>query len=284
MYNAVWLYLRIWENGTAAHKEIVTLQRIINDFKKYMGYSLVAAKCQLKAEVANSYLNWMWWILEPFCFMLIYAFIFGVVFKSREPNFPAFIFVGLTIWDFFSRMVNVSVTLLWNYKGIISKVYIPKHILLLTKLWGNGFKMLISFGIVVVMMIVYQVPLTWNILLIVPVIVTLMLVSFGISTLLMHFGVFLNDLAKVVNILLRVLLYLTGVFYNVSARIPAPYGEILEKANPIAFVMKSAREVLLYGRTPDLACLAAWMVVGAVLCYVGIQTVYKNENSYVKAL
>ena len=48
------------------------MNRFINDTKKYWKYTLYAAKSQLKTEVANSYLNWIWWVLEPFCFMLIY--------------------------------------------------------------------------------------------------------------------------------------------------------------------------------------------------------------------
>ena len=44
--------------------------------QKYWKYSFFSAKTQLKAEVANSYLNWLWWIIDPLSFMLIYTFIF----------------------------------------------------------------------------------------------------------------------------------------------------------------------------------------------------------------
>jgi len=54
------------------------LQRFFADTKKYFQYSVFAAKSQLKSEVADSYLNWVWWVLDPFCFMLIYTFIFGL--------------------------------------------------------------------------------------------------------------------------------------------------------------------------------------------------------------
>ena len=60
------------------------MNRFINDTKKYWKYTLYAAKSQLKTEVANSYLNWIWWVLEPFCFMLIYAFIFGYMLGPKE--------------------------------------------------------------------------------------------------------------------------------------------------------------------------------------------------------
>ena len=67
--------------------------RFIQDMKKYLPYSLVAARSQLRSEVANSYLNWIWWILDPICFMRIYTFIFGYVFNSKEAYFPIFIFI-----------------------------------------------------------------------------------------------------------------------------------------------------------------------------------------------
>ena len=59
-------------------------KRFRDDMKKYWKYAIYSSKAQLKAEVANSYLNWLWWVLDPLCFMLIYVFMFGYVFKSKE--------------------------------------------------------------------------------------------------------------------------------------------------------------------------------------------------------
>ena len=129
-------------------------KRFFTDIRKYFHYSIVSARSQLKSEVANSYLNWLWWILDPLCFMLIYTFIFGYVFQAREPYFPVFIFIGLSMWDFFNRMVTGSIKIVKNNKAIVSKVYLPKYILVLVRMWVNGFKMLISFGIVVLMMLI----------------------------------------------------------------------------------------------------------------------------------
>ena len=102
------------------------LKRFTEDVTKYFRYSIVAARSQLKAEVADSYLNWIWWILDPFCFMLIYTFIFGYVFKSSELYFPVYIFIGLSMWDFFSKTVQSSVKMIKTNKHIVSKVYFPK--------------------------------------------------------------------------------------------------------------------------------------------------------------
>ena len=95
------------------------MKRFFNDLKKYGKYAWFSAKSELKSEVANSYLNWLWWVLDPFCFMLIYTFIFGYVFKASEQYFPIFIFIGLSMWDFFNRCVTNSINIVKNNKAIV---------------------------------------------------------------------------------------------------------------------------------------------------------------------
>lgn len=259
------------------------MKRFIQDMQKYFRFSVVSAKSQLKSEVANSYLNWIWWILDPLCFMLIYTFMFGYVFGAKEPYFPIFIFIGLSMWDFFNRMMTNSVKIIKNNKAIVSKVYIPKYILLIIKVFVNGFKMLISFAIVWLMMIFYKVPISWNILYFVPIILILALFSFGCSCFLLHFGVYVADLSNVVAIVLRFVFYATGIFYNIEKKIPE-IGGILNKCNPVAFLITSMRNCMIYEKTPNLKILLLWALFSFLLSWAGIMKIYKEENSYVKAI
>ncbi len=258
-------------------------KRFVADLKKYFRYSIVSAKSQLKAEVANSYLNWIWWVLDPLCFMLIYTFIFGYVFNSKEQYFPIFIFIGLSMWDFFNKTVTHSVKMVKNNKSIVSKVYFPKFVLLLTRMWVNGFKMMISFGLVIIMMIAYGVPLSWNVLYCIPVLITLFLLTFGISCYTMHFGVYVEDLSNVITLVLRFVFYLTGIFYNVEKKIP-DLGTVLNRYNPVAFLLTSMRNALIYCQTPHIALLLLWFAVSLVISVLGVRKIYKEENSYVKSI
>lgn len=259
------------------------LKRFFKDIKRYYRYSLLSAKSQLKAEVANSYLNWIWWVLDPLCFMLIYTFIFGYVFDSMEQYFPVYIFIGLSMWTFFNKTLQSSVKMIKTNKSIVSKVYFPKYILLLTRIWVNAFKMLISFGIVVMMMLVFRIPVTLNVLYIFPIFLTLGLLTFGCSCFLMHYGVYVNDLANVVSIVMKMLFYLTGIFYSLEKRIPE-YGTILNTYNPAAFLISSMRQCLIYSQSPDYRALLIWLAVSILLATAGIYKVYKEENSYVKSI
>ena len=263
------------------------MTRFFKDFKKYWGYALYSARSELKAEVASSYLNWIWWILEPMCFMLIYTFISGFVFRSNEQYFPIFVYIGLTVWDFFNKSVQASVKLVKNRNSIVSKVFLPKFILAESKLMVYGFKTLISFGIVVLLMVVYRVPISLNILYVIPLVATLILVTFGCMCILLHFGVYILDLANIINIVLKLVFYMTGVFYSIESKIgplSKPLADLLGKCNPLAFIASGLRSCLIYSEGVDLPVLVAWFLLGIGLSAIGIRTIYKNENSYVKVI
>ena len=259
-------------------------KRFRDDMKKYWKYAIYSSKAQLKSEIANSYLNWLWWILDPLCFMLIYVFMFGYVFKSKLQYFAIFIFIGITLWDFFNKTLLQSVRVIKTNKPIVSKVYIPKFILLIVRMGVNGFKMFISLMIIIAMLGVWHVKLTWNVIYVIPILLTLMVIVFGFGCFLLHYGVFVEDLSNVLNIVLRFLFYLTGVFWNIMDRLPAPYNVYIGRGNPIAFLITSMRDCVIYGSTPHRKLLLLWFVVGVIISILGVRKIYKNENSYVKVI
>ena len=261
------------------------MKRFFKDLKKYKNYLTYSTWAELKAEVINSYLGWLWLILEPLCFMLIYTFLAGIIFKAKVDYFPVFVFIGLSIWNFFNKMVTVSVKLVSTNKDTVTKVYLPKHILLIEKMGVNGFKMMVSFILVVRFMIIYHVPISWNVLWFFPIILTTIIFTFGVCTLMMHIGVFVEDLSNIVTIVLRLIFYLTGVFYDLSSRIHnVTYRIILLDLNPLANFIYNMRNVLIYKSSPVGMWTFIWFVIGVLLCMLGINTIYKYENTYVKVM
>lgn len=261
------------------------MRRFIGDVKKYWEYAKYSAKSSLKSEVAGSHLSWLWWILDPLLFMLVYSFVAILVFGKSEQYFAAFVFIGLGIWDFFSRTLKQSVRLVTQNSSIVSKVYIPKYILIFIQIMINAFKMMVSYVLVIFVMIIQQVPVDHNLIWFIPIMITLLVVTFGFSTFMLHFGVFVDDLHNLLNAFLKLLFYMSGVFYNINNKnIPEPFATILLKCNPAAFLMNQLRGCMIYKTTPDVYGLVAWFVIGIGLSILGVRTIYKYENSYVKVI
>ncbi len=260
------------------------VKKAIVNLRKYFKYAVYSAKAELKAEVANSYLSWIWWILEPICMMLIYVFIVQIVFKTNEPNFPVFVYIGLSAWGFFSRMLECSTSLMKSNKSIITKVYIPKYVILLSKSFTYSFKTMISFGIVMLLMIGFKVGGSLYLLLFIPIFLILYIITFGICSIIMNYGVYIEDLANVVTISVRLLNYLSGIFYNIETRIPLPYNKIMLNCNPIALIIHSFRDIILNKTMPSMSALLVWLMLGIILCIIGVKIIHKYENSYAKVL
>lgn len=258
------------------------MKRFFQNVSKYFKYAIYQAKAELKAEITNSYLNWIWWFLDPVCNMLIYTFIVEIIFRTSEPFFPVFVFIGLTTWDLFSKIINGSVKTVKNNIGIINKVYVPKYVFLLSKSFVFLFKFFIAFLIIVVLMLFFKVPFTWQILNFPLIVIVIYTVAFGVGTILLHFGVFVEDLSNVTAILLKFVYYFSGIFYAIPTRIPKPFNNILLALNPAAFCIHQFRKIFLNGVAPNYLGLLVWFIIGVGLTAIGVALIHKYEDGYAK--
>ena len=261
-----------------------TLPRFLRDLRKYREYIFYATMSQMRAESANSVLDWLWWVIEPLCIMCVYTVMFGYIFQAREPYFPGFIYCGVTMWRFFNNTLRTSVTLLKKNKPLITKIYIPKQILLVIVMFENWIKAMISMILLFALMIWYRIPSSATMLLTIPSWILLFMITYAVSCYLMHLGVFVEDVSYLSNVLLTLMMYFTGIFWSVEKRLPAPLGQIASQANPVALCITIARNGLLYGMNSMNWPFYAWFIGALLLCYGGTWLIYANENTYVKVL
>lgn len=260
------------------------MRRFCNDIKRYYRYILYSAKSILKQEVADSFLNWIWLILNPIMFMLVYAFVQIAIFSNGTAYLASFLFIGLTCWNFFNPCITGSIRMIKRYQGIISKVYVPKYVFLLSNMLVNGFKTSISFLLVILSLIAYRVPFSPKMLLCIPYLIMLFLVTFGISCILLHAGVFFDDLANIVPIAMRMLFFLSGIFYDLEGRLGGGLGFTMEYLNPVAHVILELRRILIFDRPAHLPWLFGWLAIGLILSIIGVALIYKYERRYVKTI
>ena len=266
------------------HGIIYETKKFFADIVNYGQYIIYAAKTDLQAEVANSYLNRLWWLLEPFFNMIVYVVVFGNMMGASVENYATFIFSALLMWNFFNKTVNYSVKLVRNNKEIISKVYVPKFVLLISNMVLNMFKLLFSLIVLVIMLFVFRIAVGINIVWVIPAYIMMILLAFGVGMIFLHFGVYVDDLSYAVGILLNMLMFLSGIFYEVMTTLPEPLNILMMCINPVAVFIDTMRNALLYNTIANLPLLGMWTAFSFVLCCIGVHIVYKNENGYVKVV
>lgn len=264
------------------HGPIQEIKRFWGDIARYWQYMTFAASADLRAEVANSYLNRLWWLLEPLFNMLVYVVVFGRIMGNSVENYATFVFSSLLMWTFFNKTITYSVQCVRNNRDIVTKVYVPKHVLLISNMFLNMYKLLFSLIVLVPMLLIFKVNVGFCAFWLLSAYLLMILLSFGAGMILLHFGVYVDDLAYAVNILLQMTMFLSGIFYDVITSLPKPLNTMMLTLNPVSLFVDTMRNALLGNYVSNIPLLTIWIVLSIELCYIGVHIVYKNENGYVK--
>lgn len=223
----------------------------------------------------GSVLGLLWSLGTPLIMLGIYTFVFQYVFKSRwndtagetTLSFAIVLFLGLTIHAVMGEILTKSPLLITGNQNFVKKIVFPLELLSWVTLFGAIFTFLISFGLLLIFILVelQRIPLTAMLLPII--ILPYLLLLLGLSWFLAALGVYLRDIQQITGTLATLLLFLSPIFYSVNI-LPENL-QTLIFLNPLSYIVESARAVLIYGQLPDFVGLAIYSVVAVLVSASG---------------
>ena len=108
------------------------------------------------------------------------------------------------------------------------------------------------------------------------------LLTFGLSLLMMHIGVYFEDLPNFLRPIFQMVFYASGVFYPLSRSWDAEVVELLLWVNPVALILSEARNALLYNTMCNWLPLGCWALLSVLLIMGSLAMIYRFENEYIK--
>ncbi len=216
----------------------------------------------IKVRYAQTFLGMAWAIINPVVSVLLLYFVFGVVIKVDTQGVPPLLFTmaGLCSWNYFSRVVGEAGTSIIGAQSLVKKVYFPRLIIPLSKALSALADLVIVLLILAVMMVVYHIPVTWTIIMIIP--FSLLTVFAG-----MAFGIWVSaltirfrDFTHILPLILRIGMFLSPIAYGTSL-VPASYRWAFN-LNPLTGIIEGFRWALF--NTP-LDTGAVWMSIAVIL-------------------
>jgi lipopolysaccharide transport system permease protein len=224
----------------------------------------------------GSYLGVLWSVINPLLLLLIYTFVFSVVFKARwQPDqedvplgqFAIVLFSGLIPYYFFSEVLSRAPGLVIGNPNYVKKVVFPLEVLVVVVGGTALFTSLINLGILLSAMLVFLHTLQPTVLLLPLVYLPLILLSVGLAWLLASLGVFIRDINLVIALVLQVLLFVSPIFYPVSA-VPAKF-QFIMKLNPLTMIVTAFRDLIVYGKLFSVPEWGIWTVIGIFTALFG---------------
>lgn len=214
----------------------------------------------IKVRYKQTVLGVAWAVIQPLTTMLIFTLIFGRLAKIPSDGipYPIFVFSGLVAWNFFSTAVSSGGTSMMGAGGMISKVYFPRLIVPIAAIGVSVVDFLVSLSLLLIMMLIYGVAPSLNILLFPVFALGLMVAAIGVSTWLTAITVVYRDFRFVIPFMIQIWMYVTPVIYPVSF-IPEKW-RWLVYLNPVLGWVEGMRASIL-GRPID------WVAVGVSLLF-----------------
>lgn len=212
-------------------------------------------KREIKSRYKQSILGYAWVILNPFFQMLVMAFVFSHIMRVPVIGVPyaLYLYVGLLPWTLFSNSLISSANVLVNNASLITKIYFPREIFILSTIFAKIVDFALASIVLVFFMVYFQVPVTWNIVWFVPIFLIQQVFTYSVSLLVSACNLFYRDIQYVLNLGIVIWMYLTPVIYPVEL-LPDKYRWIFQ-VNPMAVLINAYRQVVLSGSAPNLVSL-----------------------------
>lgn len=235
---------------------------------------------ELRAERSRSYLGLVWWLVEPALMMAAFWLVFDRILGTGGPGYLPFLLIGLVVWQWFKSSVVHAGQAIWQNLALIHQVRMPVLVFPFVHLLADAIKFGAVFMLLLAVLWLTGYPPNAAYLSLPPLLLCLALCAIGGGLLLAAVMPLLPDLRFVVEQLLTVLMFLSGVVFALE-RVPAAYADWLAW-NPVLMLLDALRGVLLHGRWPDWMALLRVAASALALAALGILSVRRLAPRYPK--
>jgi len=221
----------------------------------------------------GSAVGWIWGLIHPLVLLVSWWFVFNQLMHytlAANPytrNYPLFLFAGMLPWLLFNDTVQRSATSLLDQSNLITKTVFPSEIVPVSVFLSS----LVSHALAVALVVVASGVMLNQIsifLVLLPIYVFLLgLLAVGVGWIVASLHVFQRDTAQVLSVILQFWFWLTPIF--VPEEMYSGKKHLLLLANPLYYLVRSYRFVLLTHSLPDLGDLLISLAFGATAFLLG---------------
>lgn len=245
---------------------------------------------EIQGRYRGSMLGWGWSFITPLMMLAVYTFVFSQVFQARWGSleeggsliFAINLFAGLIVFNVFAETANQAPLLILNNTNLVTKVIFPLEILPVVSVAAALFHAFTSLIVLLLFEVISQgsvsaamawLPLVW---------LPLLSGCLALGWVLAALGVYLRDLGQVIGVVVNLLMFLSAVFYPLSA-LPSQWQPLLQ-LNPLVLVIEQTRQVAVNGGHPSLSYLGWGNLLGLLACEMGFRAFQKARRGFADVL
>jgi ABC-type polysaccharide/polyol phosphate export permease len=253
------------------------MKKLLSNINSILALSFSLAKVNFKLRNEGSYLGFLWYLLNPLALFFVILFVRNHAFaNSFIPLFPAYLLVGLLMFNFFSQTVGASIGVIALNANLIKSIKIPQEAIVLSRVIQALLSHLFEIIILVVCIFYFSVNISAIFFYL---LIFLLLTVFvaGLSFLFATIGAYVSDLSNVWVVFMQLVFFVTPIFH-----MPDSDSLLLQLNlfNPLYYFIKAAREMFIYGKSPSALLILGLFLISIVSLVLGLFVFQRQKSKF----
>ena len=244
-----------------------------------------------KIKYKRSVLGVFWSFLNPLLMMVVQYTVFSYLLNIRGgvPHYAIYLLCGIVVWNGFNDSIVQAIRSIIGNAPLITKVYVPKYIYPMTKVFSAFVNVLLSMIPLLLLTVIYglfqePVLVLTNAVLLLPFgLFALLIFCMGLGFLLSSLMVFFHDIEFLWTVIASVWMYGTPIIYSLSMfeNSGADWFITLEQFNPMYHFITFVRTVILEGACPSAAEFGISYLSAFLMFGIGYLVFKKTQDKFI---
>lgn len=256
----------------------------LREFYEYRELLKTNVRKDLRGRYKGSFLGMLWTFINPLLQVYVYFLVFPYLMGRNVPDFLPYLITGMFPWNFFMGSVIGTTGCIKGNAGVVKKVYFPRKILVLSQVLSNLINFFFTVPIMIFFVLIFRIPLSWNLLWIPVIAVIEAIFIYGIGLILSSINVYVQDVENIVQFLLNLMFYGTPIVYYLNIFQPGSLLYRLICLNPMTMLVNAYRAVFMYQQAPGWKSLSFVLILGLILCVFGSWVFNKLQKGFAEEL
>lgn len=251
------------------------------DLWRYRELFYILSWRDIKVRYKQTVVGAAWSIVRPLLTMVVFTIVFSRIAKLPTEGaapYAILVYAAMLPWQFFANALTEASNSLISNTNLITKVYFPRLIIPASSVITSFVDFAISFGLMLVLMVIYQYMPSWQILFLPLFILLSFFTAFGIGLYLTALNVKYRDFRYIIPFIVQFGLYISPVGFS-SGVVPEQY-RFWYNLNPMVGVIDGFRWCILGESQLNMPSLLSSVVITLLFTWIGVWYFRKMERSF----
>jgi ABC-type polysaccharide/polyol phosphate export permease len=221
----------------------------------------------IKVRYKRSVFGFLWTMLNPAAMLVVLSLVFTRAFAAHTPAYPAFIFPGLLLWNFFAQTTMLVAAEVAGGIDLWRRIRVPKTALATASVLTGLINLLFALVPLVLLLAFLRRPVG-PALLTIPITLALSTIFvLGASLLIGAVALAFPDVADIYAMLLPAMMFTAPIAYP-AAILPGPLRRLLP-LNPMTVFVEAFRAPLYANEAPSPAAFGLMTAIAFATFFAG---------------